>query len=190
MADLRRICVFCGSSAGSNPAFSRAAGDLGAALADRSIELVYGGGATGLMGTVADAVLGHGGHVVGIIPGGLSTEVGHPGISQLIEVEGMHARKALMYDKADAFVALPGGFGTLDELAEVLTWSQLGLHTKPVGLLDVEGYFGSLLAFLDGAVDAGLLKDKNRALLLSDTSVGDLLDTLATTEVTYEPKWQ
>jgi len=188
--ELRRVCVFCGSSSGSVPAFAEAAADLGRALAERSIELVYGGGATGLMGLVADAVLGHGGHVVGVIPGGLATEVGHPGISQLIEVDGMHARKAVMYEKADAFVALPGGFGTLDELAEVLTWSQLGLHAKPVGVLDVDRYFSHLLAFFDQAVDTGLLKAKNRALLTADAEVGPLLDTLATTEVIYEPKWQ
>jgi len=190
MPDLRRVCVFCGSSSGTAPVFTEAAAELGRALAARSIELVYGGGATGLMGTVADAVLGHGGHVVGIIPGGLSTEVGHPGISQLVEVDGMHARKALMYEKADAFVALPGGFGTLDELAEVLTWSQLGLHAKPVGLLDVDDYYRHLLAFFDQSVEAGLLKHQNRALLVADTAVDRLLDTLATTEVVYEPKWQ
>ncbi len=190
MPQLRRICVFCGSSSGTEPAFTEAAADLGRALAERSIELVYGGGATGMMGTVADAVLGHGGHVIGIIPGGLSTEVGHPGISQLVEVDDMHARKALMYDKSDAFIALPGGFGTLDELAEVLTWSQLGLHAKPVGLLDVAGYYTDLLTFFDRAVAAGLLKEKNRALLVTDTAVPPLLDTLAATEVVYEPKWQ
>ncbi|MGI9604248.1 MAG: TIGR00730 family Rossman fold protein [Acidimicrobiales bacterium] len=190
MTELRRICVFCGSSAGSTPVFAEAAADLGRVLAERSIDLVYGGGATGLMGMVADSVLGHGGHVIGVIPGDLSDEVGHPGISQLVEVEGMHARKALMYEKADAFVALPGGFGTIDELAEVLTWSQLGLHAKPVGLLDVDGYYRHLLAFFDQAVGHGLLKDKNRALLLSDTGVEPLLDALATTEVVYEPKWQ
>ena len=152
---------------------------MGRALARADIELVYGGGAVGLMGVVADAVMAAGGRVIGVIPSGLfSREVAHPAISELHHTATMHERKALMYELSDAFIALPGGLGTLDELFETLTWAQLGLHAKPVGLLDVAGFFDPLLAFLDHTVALGFTKPKNLALLVFDPSPDALLDRL------------
>ena len=178
--DLKRVCVFCGSSLGIEDSYRRTADLLGRTLAGRGIELVYGGGRVGLMGVVADAALGAGGRVVGVLPKGLFTrEVGHEGLSELHEVASMHERKTLMYDLSDAFVALPGGFGTLDELFEILTWAQLRIHAKPVGLLNVAGFFTPLLAWLDQVVAAGLLKPKHRELVLVADAVPELLDKLA-----------
>lgn len=163
----RRLCVFCGSSPGSEAAFGAAAGRLGRALAEAGIGLVYGGASVGLMGRLADSALAAGGEVIGVIPRALvDQEVAHHGLADLRVVGSMHERKALMADLADGFVALPGGLGTLDELFEILTWAQLGLHHKPVGLLDVQGYFAPLLAFLDGAVAARFLAPAHRAMLL------------------------
>ncbi|HSP96919.1 MAG TPA: TIGR00730 family Rossman fold protein [Candidatus Dormibacteraeota bacterium] len=164
---LRRLCVFCGSSPGGADDFSLAAERLGRALAAAGIGLVYGGASVGLMGRLADSALAAGGEVVGVIPRALvDQEVAHHGLADLRIVASMHERKALMADLADGFVALPGGLGTLDELFEILTWAQLGLHGKPVGLLDVGGYFAPLLAFLDGAVAARFLAPAHRAMLL------------------------
>ena len=164
---LRRLCVFCGSSPGGADDFSLAAERLGRALAAAGIGLVYGGASVGLMGRLADRALAAGGEVVGVIPRALvDQEVAHHGLADLRIVASMHERKALMADLADGFVALPGGLGTLDELFEILTWAQLGLHRKPVGLLDVGGYFAPLLAFLDGAVAARFLAPAHRAMLL------------------------
>lgn len=164
--------------------------ELGRTIAQRGLTLVYGGGSVGLMGILADAALDAGGRVVGVIPVGLfSREVGHTGLTQLHEVPTMHERKALMYDLADAFVALPGGLGTLDELAEVVTWAQLGLHQKPVALLDVDGFWDPLIAQLDRMVDVGLLKPANRALLLRANSPADALRVLTTAEPRYTEKW-
>lgn len=163
---MRRLCVFCGSSRGQRPAYAEAARRLGLALAGRGLDLVYGGGHIGLMGVVADAVLEAGGKVYGVIPRSMvERELAHRGLTELHVVETMHRRKALMADLADAFAALPGGFGTADELFEILTWAQLGLHPKPVGLLDVEGFFGPLLAWLDRAVADGFLRPAHRELL-------------------------
>jgi uncharacterized protein (TIGR00730 family) len=147
---MKRICVFAGSSAGVRPEYLRAAADLGTVLAARGIELVYGGARVGMMGAVAGAVLAGGGRVTGVIPQALvEKEVAHDGLTELRVVTSMHQRKALMADLSDAFIALPGGWGTLDEMFEILTWAQLGLHRKPCGLLNVSGYFDRLLAFLD-----------------------------------------
>ncbi len=187
---LRSVCVFCASSPGSDPAITDATVALGRLLAERGLELVYGGGAVGLMGLVADTVMEAGGRVTGVIPTGLfSREVGHDGLTTLEEVDTMHERKARMYELSDAFIALPGGFGTLEELAETLTWNQIGILTKPVGVLNVDGFWDPLLALADTMVDRTVLKDKNRAILLDDDDPVRLLDRLASQDLTYEPKW-
>ena len=153
-----RICVFCGASAGRDPVFAEVAATLGRELAGRSIELVTGGGRVGLMGVVADAALAAGGRVTGVIPRFLvEREVAHRGLTDLHVVETLHERKALMHELSDGFIALPGGFGTLDELSESVTWAQLGLHAKPIGLVNVEGYFDGLVAFVAAAVGQGFV---------------------------------
>jgi uncharacterized protein (TIGR00730 family) len=173
---ITRVCVFCGSSPGASPRFAALAERLGRVLADQGLGLVYGGASVGLMGRLADIVLGGGGEVIGVIPQALvDMEVAHGGLADLRIVASMHERKAVMADLADAFIALPGGMGTLDELAEVLTWAQLGLHAKPVGVLDTEGYFAPLLDFLDGAVRHRFLQPAHRAMLLVDDDPARLL---------------
>jgi uncharacterized protein (TIGR00730 family) len=190
MVDLAAVCVFCGSSPGTDPAFADAARATGGLLAERGIDLVYGGGAVGLMGEVADACLEAGGRVTGVIPTGLlSREVAHRGLTDLREVASMHERKQLMYDLADGFVALPGGLGTLEELAEVTTWTQLGIHAKPMVLLDVAGFWTPLVAQLDHMLDVGLLKPQNRALVGRATTPEAALDDLAAWEPVYVEKW-
>jgi len=190
MRRLQRLCVFCGSSAGTDPVYREMATALGDAMAERAIELVYGGGEVGLMGVLADTVLARGGRVIGVIPKGLfSREIAHRGVSELHEVATMHERKTLMYDLSDAFVALPGGLGTLEELAEVTTWAQLGLHAKPVALLDVAGFWDPLVAQLDRMVDAGFLKPANRALVARYDDIGALLTGLATAVPPRAEKW-
>ncbi len=180
MVALRTVCVFCGSSAPADPRYRDAAGALGALVARRGINLVYGGGSVGLMGELADAALGHGGRVTGVIPAGLfAREVGHTGLTELHEVASMHERKQLMYDLSDAFVALPGGLGTLEELAEVATWAQLGLHSKPIALLDVDGFWGPLVTLLDRMVGTGLLKPASRDLIQRTQSAEEALNALA-----------
>ena len=179
MTSLKRVCVYCGSREGSKPAYARAARDLGAALARRGIGLVYGGGRIGLMGVVADAVLAEGGSVTGVIPRALvSKEVAHLDLKDLRVVGSMHERKALMAELSDAFIALPGGFGTLEEFSEVLTWAQLGLHAKPIGILNVGGYFDPLLAWLNLAVKERFLKPVHRRLLLEAKEPQTLLDLM------------
>ncbi len=173
---MKRICVFCGASPGRDPAHAEVARTLGRALVGRGLELVYGGGSVGLMGTVADAVLAAGGRVTGVIPQVLQIrELAHPGLTDLRVVGSMHERKALMAELSDGFVALPGGMGTLEELSEVLTWAQLGLHRRPIGLLDVAGYYGPLIAFFDQAESAGFLRPEHRRLLLVERDPGALL---------------
>ena len=190
MPDLRRVCVFCASSPGIDPAITDATVELGRLLAERDLELVYGGGAVGLMGLIADTVLDAGGRVTGVIPKNLFTrEVGHRSLTVLEEVDTMHVRKARMYDLADAFIALPGGFGTLEELAETLTWNQIGILKKPVGVLDVGGFWQPLLELFDSMVAKEILKPANRAVLLAEPSPAALLDALATQDLTYVPKW-
>ncbi len=177
---MTNVCVFCGSALGSNPVYAAAARELGRTLADRNIGLVYGGGCVGLMGEVATAALAAGGEVLGVIPHALAhKEIALAECTELIVVDTMHVRKALMADRSDAFVALPGGYGTCDELFEILTWGQLGIHNKPVGLLNVAGFFTPLLGWLDHVVGEGLLKPKHRDLLLVADTVPDLLAKLA-----------
>jgi len=177
---MKRICVFCGSSPGSDPRHGEAARALGRTLAGRGLELVYGGGSVGLMGMVADAALGAGGRVIGVIPQVLQIrELAHRGLTDLRVVGSMHERKALMAELSDAFIALPGGMGTLEELSEVLTWAQLGLHARPVGLLDVAGYYRPLIAFFDQAVSAGFLRPAHRAILQVAEAPAPLLDQLS-----------
>jgi uncharacterized protein (TIGR00730 family) len=174
-----RICVFCGTNPGSQPAYGVAARELGRVLADRDIELVYGGASVGIMGELADSVQEHGGHVTGIIPQQLmEKEAAHTGIRNLIVVASMHQRKSQMADMSDGFLALPGGIGTLEGFFEVLTWGQLGIHAKPAGILNVEGYFDDLTAFLDHAVQEGFLTPDHRGAIMVESEPGRLLDRM------------
>ncbi len=173
---LRSCCVFCGSSSGARPEYRSAAEELGRELGRRGIRLVYGGASVGLMGVVADAALAEGGDVVGVMPRALvEMEVAHPGLPELRVVESMHERKSQMAELADAFVALPGGYGTFEELLEILTWAQLGSHRKPCGVLDSCGYFSPLVAMLDHAVAESFLKPEHRELLIVAREVDELL---------------
>jgi uncharacterized protein (TIGR00730 family) len=182
--------VFCGSNIGGRPAYSEAARAVGELLATRGITLVYGGGKVGLMGVVADACLASGGQVVGVIPRLLQEkELAHGGVTKMHVVGSMHERKALMADLADAFLALPGGFGTWDEFCEVFTWSQLGIQTKACALLNVEGYYDALLALADRATADGFLRPEHRALLLVDGDAERLLDRVQDFEFPNVPKW-
>jgi uncharacterized protein (TIGR00730 family) len=177
---MQRLCVFCGSSTGRRAEYATSARQLGAALAKRGLGLVYGAGDIGLMGILADATLQAGGEVIGIIPQALvDREVAHEGLTQRHVVSTMHERKALMADLADGFAALPGGYGTADEFFEVLTWAQLGLHNKPIGLLNTAAYFDPLLAWLNRMVDEGFLRIEHRGLLRVEKEVERLLDELA-----------
>ena len=187
---MRRICVFCGSSPGSRPEYGAAAGEMGTELVRRNIGLIYGGGNVGLMGIIADAVLRAGGEAQGVIPEHLmAREVGHRGLTKLHIVRSMHERKALMADLSDAFVALPGGFGTLEEFCEVVTWTQLGLHAKPSGILNILGYYSPLLAMFDHAVEERFLKPENRALVIARESPADLLQALEEWRPVHVEKW-
>jgi len=187
---VKSVCVFCGSSPGNDPAYLAAARATGTELARRGLTLVYGAGSVGLMGAVADAALAAGGSVVGVIPEHLmGVEVDHRGLTELHVVESMHARKALMAQRSDAFVALPGGFGTIEEVVEILTWSQLGLHRKGVGFLDVAGYYTPLLRFFQQAVAAGFVREANLTLYEADSEIGPLLDALARWEPVTTTKW-
>jgi len=187
---LKRICVFCGSSSGTREIYAQTARETGWLLAERGIELVYGGGKVGLMGAVADACLGAGGRVIGVIPQLLKDkEVAHNSLSELIVVQTMHERKALMADLADAFLALPGGYGTWDELCEVLTWSQIGIQRKVSAVLNVSGYYDPLLAMADRAVSEGFMKDIHRELLLTDTEPARLLEKMESFSVPLVDKW-
>jgi len=186
---MRRICVFCGSSAGARPAYAEAASVLGALLAKRGIGLVYGGGRLGLMGIVADAALSAGGAVLGVIPQAMvQQERVHTGLTELRVVASMHERKAVMSELADAFIAMPGGFGTLEEFCEVLTWTQLGLQRKPCGILNVCAYFDHLLRLFDQAVEERFLRPEHRALVLADQDAASLLDRLSQFEITLVEK--
>jgi uncharacterized protein (TIGR00730 family) len=187
---VKRICVFAGSSPGANDAYRSAAVELGEALAARDIELVYGGGCVGLMGVLADAALARGGRVTGVIPHTLMVrEVGHRALTELHVVDSMHERKAKMAELSEGFIALPGGFGTLEELFEILTWAQLGLHGHPCGLLNVNGYFDSLLAFLDHSVQEAFVRDAHRGMLLVDDTPQSLLDRFAAYRAPVVAKW-
>ena len=188
--EMKRICVFCGSNPGASPAYAETARALAGTLAERGLGLVYGGGNVGLMGVLADAALAAGVEVIGVIPHALvAREVAHRGLTDLREVGSMHERKALMAELADGFIALPGGLGTFDELCEILTWGQLGLHTKPVALLDVDGFWDPFGALLDRAVEAGFLRVAHRDLAHRAPSVAGALDLLVTPPPPPSPKW-
>ncbi len=187
---MKNICVFCGSANGRRPAYARAARLLGTAMAGKGLGLVYGGGSIGLMGVVADAALAGGSRVVGVIPRALARrEIAHHGLTRLEVVPTMHARKARMAALSDAFVAMPGGIGTLEELFEVLTWGYLGIHAKPTGLLDVGGYWRPLIRLLDHAVEEGFLRPAHRKLVVVDRSPARLLERLARHRVPASPRW-
>ncbi len=181
---MKSVCVFCGSSPGNKPVYREMATMLGQRLAELGITVVYGGGNVGLMGVLADAALEASGTVIGVIPQALvDWEVAHAGLTELVVVQSMHERKARMADASDAFIALPGGFGTFEEFCEVLTWSQLGLHKKPCGLLNVDGFYDPLLALFDRAVQDRFLRPEHRSLVMADTQVDVLLERLAS----YQP---
>ena len=187
---ISRVLVFCGSSPGARPEYTAAAVELGRLLAARNLGLVYGGARVGLMGTVADAALAEGGEVIGVIPRQLiEHEIAHTGLTDLREVSTMHERKALMAELSDAVIALPGGTGTLDELFELLTWSQLGLHRMPIGVLDVAGYWQPLLAMLDHMVAERLLRAEHRDTLLVSASASELLEHLESYRHEATDKW-
>src|SRR5215510_2640889 len=176
---MNRICVFCGSSTGFNPVYQEAAQTLGVALVRSGIGLVYGGGNVGLMGTIADAVMKGGGQVTGVIPEALvERELAHGDVTELIVVRSMHERKAKMAELSNAFIAMPGGYGTFEEFCEIITWAQLGLHRKPCGILNVAGYYDPLMALFDHAVAEGFLRPANRALVIQESDPGRLLDAL------------
>lgn len=187
---MKRICVFCGSSSGESPVYLEAATRVGEILAREGLGLVYGGSRVGLMGRLADAMLEHGGEVIGVIPRALvNREVAHGGLSELRIVGSMHERKAVMAELSDAFIALPGGLGTLEELFEVVTWSQLGLHRKPSGVLDVRGYYQPLIAFLDHAVNEGFLAAPHRRMIMLEKDPEALVARLREYEAPVVPKW-
>jgi uncharacterized protein (TIGR00730 family) len=191
LADLRRVCVFCGSSPGARPAYGEATAQVARLLVGEGIGVVYGGGHVGLMGVLADTAMAAGGEVIGVMPRALvDREIGHEGISELRVVGSMHERKALMAELSDAFVALPGGAGTLEELFEVYTWAQLGLHRKPCALLDVEDYFAGLARFLDHTVRERFLSEDHRAMLMVERDPGALIERLRNFEPPETtPKW-
>jgi uncharacterized protein (TIGR00730 family) len=188
--NLRRVCVFCGSSTGTSPAYRNAAERLASEMTARGIGLVFGGGCVGLMGIVADAVLAAGGHAIGVIPHAMvAREIAHHGLPDLRIVSSMHERKAMMAELSDAFLALPGGFGTFEEFFEVVTWTQLGLHRKRCGLLNVKGFYDPLLALVNRAVEEGFIKAENRAIVTADSDPAALLDRLAQPLAAGEYPW-
>ncbi|MDA0205047.1 MAG: TIGR00730 family Rossman fold protein [Acidobacteria bacterium] len=187
---LTHICVFCGSSFGRGATYKAAAETLGHLFAERNITLVYGGARVGLMGAVADAVLGAGGQVVGVIPSSmLDREIAHEGLTKLHVVGSMHERKALMANLSQAFIALPGGFGTLEEFCEILTWGQLGLHQKPVALLNVDGYYDDLLALFDKAFSEQFIRAEHRQLIIHAADPANILDQFANYQPPTVQKW-
>lgn len=186
----RHVCVFAGSQAGGEAAYREAAQELGELLAARQWTLVYGGGSVGLMGVIADAVLAAGGRVIGVIPDFLATrELLHPGLTQTIVTEDMHTRKAKMAELADAFIAMPGGLGTFEEFFEVLTWAQLGVHRKPIGLLNVAGFYDPVLELIDHAIQSGFVRGEHRKLLEAANEPQELLTRLLRKQMPTLPKW-
>ncbi len=187
---MNRLCTYCGASSGRKPEYLAAANTLGKTLADRGIGLVYGGGNIGMMGAIADAAVRNGGEAIGIIPHDLlKKETPYEGLSDLVLVDSMHERKAMMAKFSDGFAALPGGLGTLEELFEVWTWAQLGFHRKPCALLNVEGYFDPLITFLDGMVSEGFVKKQHRSMLIVEEDVDNLIDKLEAYVPPEVPKW-
>jgi hypothetical protein len=190
MREFKRICVYCGSSNHVSPSFFDAAREMGRLLAGRGIGVVYGGGRVGLMGALAEAALAAGGQVYGVIPEKLrALELGHDGLTELFVVDSMHTRKTMMAQLSDGFVAMPGGFGTLEEIFEATTWTQLNYHRKPVGLLNVDGYFDALLAFLTRATEEGFIRRDHDGLLRAAATPEAILDALATAEIPDLAKW-
>jgi len=187
---MKRICVFCGSNDGADPIFIKTAEEVGRFLARRGIELVYGGGRVGLMGKIADTVMHNGGSVIGIIPRALAEkEVAHGGLTKLRVVGSMHERKAIMAELSDGFIALPGGFGTFEELCEIITWAQLGFHSKPCGFLNIDGYYDPLIELFDNATREKFVRPEHRRLVLIESEIEKMFDLM----VTYKPpdleKW-
>lgn len=187
---IKRICVYCGSSPGRSPAFSAAATRLAKTMCERGIGLVYGGAAVGVMGVLANAVLKAGGEAIGVIPKSLAVkEVAHDNLSALHVVSSMHERKAMMAELADGFIALPGGWGTLEEIFEILTWAQLGFHEKPCGLLNTDGYYDGLIGFLDNAIEQRFVKEICRPMLMTAAEPASLLDQFAVYQAPKVRKW-
>ena len=186
---MKRICVNCGSSPGFDSSYMEMAHRLGQALVDRNLELVYGGADVGLMGKVADTVLKAGGSAIGVIPKSFAQKVSHNGLTELYVVESMHERKGMMFDLSDGFIALPGGFGTLEEVLELLTWAQLGLNMKPCGILNVREYFNGLLSFLDHSMTEGFIKQEHRDMLLVTATPEDMLDRFESYRAPHVEKW-
>ncbi|WEG12308.1 TIGR00730 family Rossman fold protein [Pullulanibacillus sp. KACC 23026] len=189
---MKRICVFAGSAPGGLEAFSKHAKELGKLLADNEMEVVYGGSKNGLMGDVANGALAHGGKVTGIMPTLLfQGEIVHTGLTELLEVSDMHERKAKMSELADAYIALPGGYGTFEELFEVLSWSQLGIHKKPIGLLNIENYYTPLIEMIDHAIERGFVKPTHKELVVTADNSEDLINKILTfTRPELDPKWK
>jgi uncharacterized protein (TIGR00730 family) len=186
---LRRVCVFCGSSTGVRPEYRAAAEKVAVLLAERGVDIVFGGGCVGLMGVVADTALAHGGHVIGVIPSAMvAREIAHLGLPDLRIVSSMHERKALMAELSDAFLALPGGFGTFEEFCEAVTWTQLGLHRKACGLLNVAGYYDALVALFDRAVADGFVKPETRRIVVVEPDPAALIERLTERPMTTAPK--
>jgi hypothetical protein len=187
---MKRICVYCGSSPGLLPDYSDAAQVLGHELAARGLGLVYGGASVGVMGAVADAVLEKGGQAIGVIPFALATrEVAHDGLDELFVVESMHERKAKMAELSDGFIALPGGWGTIEEIFEMLTWAQLGFHQKPCGLLNISGYYDHLYTFLEHAIDQRFVREEYRPMIMMEQTAGGLLDRYQSYQAPTVKKW-
>jgi uncharacterized protein (TIGR00730 family) len=187
---INSICIYCGSSTGSNPIYAEAARAMGAAIAERGKTLVYGGGAVGLMGIVADAALAAGGRVIGLMPRALvEKEIQHKGLTELRVVDSMHTRKAGMIDAADALIALPGGFGTYEEITEAATWAQLGYHKKPCGLLNVNSFYDGLITLMERAIADGFVKPVHRDVLVIEREVDAMLDRIETHEMPHVAKW-
>ena len=186
---MKRICVNCGSNSGNNPAYLEMAELLGKILAKRNLELVFGGTSVGLMGKVADAVIKSGGSAIGVIPKLFADKVSHRGLTELYIVDSMHERKAMMFKLSDGFIALPGGFGTIEEITELLTWAQLGINKKPCGIINVDGYFDKLLTFFDRGVTDGFIKIEHREMLIVEDSPRTLLDRFEEYNAPYVEKW-
>lgn len=188
---MKAVCVYCGSRTGNREAYRAAAVQMGRAIAERQMKLIYGGGRVGLMGVIADTVMAAGGSVIGVIPEALDRrESKHTDITELHVVPNMHMRKAMMAEKSDAFIAMPGGYGTLEELFEAITWLQLGIHQKPIGVLNVDGFYDALIAMIEHAIGQGFIDPKNRALINVETDAKRLLDRLdAFNPEDFPPKW-
>lgn len=187
---MKRICVYCGSAVGASDAYVAAAEQLAAIMAERNIELVYGGAQVGVMGALANAMLNVGGSVIGVLPVGLfRTEVPHSGLTELIEVTSLHERKAKMAELADAFISLPGGLGTLEELFEILTWAQLNIHNKPVGILNINGFYNKLLDYLDHAVEEKFIRPQHRQMIIIETDIAGMLEKFQSYKPPGTQKW-